>query len=755
MTSEIQANVNVTSKQDELKETVVVKLPAESMNTFSNKFHTDLVLCQSAKSTVKITDSAIGDPSLERYTIASVNPTNFYLTKIVRETDLKYKVVGLKTLQDHTQTINAIRGDEQIVYTFTVKADGAADATKKTLVQSHASGEVAGNPNPLSCPVWGVATDACNAAVSKSSVNMGENSYSVDYASSTEVIYDIEARKINRKVVEDEYNGILIPDKLMTKQYVIPMDKVNHQWEGPTVTTANAKIVLRGDSVQTSSLLPTYAQVDQDRNNSLNSSNRGKLMRKPNSVNPRYKFKKGIATPMRTYTTATKTWDLNAADTTLFAFKVNGEYWPSDLANCQTLYDTGALSFYEIAYFTNMIRPIYTATRTAPADAGQPTTAMTYDFISEPEGQTLEVEILFEKTRSPVYNPILKYENVSSWAKTGKFILELTMDASRRKLWSSIFDFSNSPNMSITAEFNNSSIYLYQSTNNQLSSLVQDKITIPFRYPSLIQRLPKEVEDIQNAGTIEFLFNQKYTHIPNEVLFFTDRPGSEIESVEVKMQHGSNVLTGALVSDLLVATREKFESFEEEDMNGYGIGWNRSNNSVGSWGRGHVLCLRMGEDIPLSDEFLVPNVAGVNVNVEFIIKVKPNSLGETGRKTVSMHFINYYNSFYTIENSVCGIASNIYYQSDITKAYRQIEDKIKTNELYVNTNSFFGSGLSHILNKLKHVIPKIYRSAKVAKEIHDDIKEPTKEIKKQVQDYTRNHIKPNAARIRDLMDDFN
>lgn len=753
MTSQIQADVNVTPHQDVLKETIDVKLPSESMNTFSDKFRTDMVLSQSAKSTVKVTDSATGDPTTERYTIASVNPTDFYLTKIVRETDLRFKVTGLKTKQDHTQMINAVKGNTEGTYTFTVKPADGGDADKKTIVQSHVSGEIAGNPNPFTCPVWGVATDACNACVSKSSVNMGENSYSVDYSAKTEVIYDIEARRINKKVVFDEYNGILIPDKLMTKQYVVPVDKVNHEWTGPEVTTANAKITLTRSAVMTESLLAKYSEVDQDKNNSLNSNSRGKLMRKPNKTNPKYIFRKGIASPKRTFNTATRQWDMSAdaANNVLYTFKAYNEEWPSDLADCQNLFDNGTLTFYEIAWFTDMVRPVYTATKTSDAEAPL---ALTYDFISEPKGQTLEIEILLEKVRSPVYNPILKYEGVSSWARTGKFSLELSLEA-RRKLWESIFDFSNSPSLKVEHDMNNSSIYLYQSTNKQLSALVQNKITIPFRHPNNMQQIPKEVLDIENPGVVEYNISQKYTHLPNDVLIFTDRAGSQIESIEITLGNGANVMTGTVMSDLLVASREKFDTFTEKDMTGYSVRWNKSNNKVGSWGRGDVLLLRMGEDIPLNDEYLLPNVSGINVNIDFKVRVKPHSLGETGNKAVTLHFINYYNSFYTIENSACGITSNLYKQSDIIKAYSKIEEQIKSNELYVNTSSFFGGGLSQILSKLKHVIPRIYKSAKIAKEIHDDMREPTKEMKRHVQEYNRNHVRPNMHRIRDLVDDFN
>lgn len=738
----MQSEVNINVAPDELKETIVAKLPSENMNTYSNKFHTDMILSQSAKSTVRVTDSASGDDTLERYSINSINPTDFYLTKIVRETNMSYKVVALKTKQDYTQFVNSISTSPAINYTFTVAPEDTP-ATITTVPKSNTSSEIAGNPNPFTGPVFGVATDACNAGVSKSSVNMGENSYSVDYASNTEVIYDIEARRLNKNICYNDYNGILIPDKMMTKQYIIPCDKVNTEWTAPTASDAAAKITSRRSLFKTNSLLAKYSELDQDKTNSLNSNQRGKLMRKPNKSNQKYKFNKGLSTQSRTFDPVTREWNLTATNTqTLDSFKVGNEYFPSDLPKCQELYDTKALPFYDIVWFTDSIRPVYAATK-----AADPSTDMTLAFVSEPSGQTLEIEINLDEVKSPVYNPILKYETISSWARTGKFILELTLEPNRRQLWSSQFDLSNSPNLKVTTSFKKSSILLYQSTNKQLSSYVQPKISIPFRYPGLIQRQPFKVSEIEKQDIIEYRFVQKYTQLPNDVLFFLDRAGGKIIDYQVILQHGSNVLTGAQMSDLLAVTREKFESFTEEDMTGYNVSWNKSNNNIGSWSRGDVLYLRMGEDIPLQDEFLLPNVANINLNVEYVISIKPNSLGETGEKIVSMHFINYFNSFYTIENSTCGIASNIYTQDDIVKAYTKIKGQISTNELYVNTNSFFGSGLSQIWAKLKHVIPKLYRTGKLGKEIHDDMKEPTQEMKK--------HVKTNVTKIRDLMEDFN
>lgn len=595
-----------------------------------------------------------------------------------------------------------------------------------------------GNSNPVLFACFN--SDPLNKLNSDCSVKMGNGGEAVAYGAnlSSNQKAILNRIKYGPENYDDEH--LMIPDNAISYNYFIPRDGVDLAKACITVDQPCPTFLLNTAN--------TSQGIDMNPDNVFSTI----YGRNRHFKDFTWTFSKTIASPNFQLNATNDKWVQTAATTALFTVWINEKPYPTPFANLQAIV-SGTTEAKGTAIFAFFQKYLYYP-------------IATYDYWEldvadrsiEPAGQQIKISISIANPESPLHNPILHSQAVTSYSNTDR--LEININSYRPNFLVKLPPMSTYVMVS-TPQVTLSSPYLtFNQYNIPITILpsVAKTTTLPYYHidsfrTSFTIDYNNPVKEFTSASAAlnvlpEYaIIDLNRTVATGTEYKYPDEMRMNITGLIVDFDGNGTSMTNITARQLYEMTKRNLvKDYSLKDWKGRymkAVTYNFAQNnqtctnqnlyggSVWVPGNGSFLVLRYGVDIPTPNT--TAGVAmGTTANVKYTLTtdgILPGGLNSSAGGNIELEVMHLYPSEYRISTQLTEATRALFSNSDYTEALQLFNAKATRGKLYINADKIRGGGIfSSIKNAVSSVLPKVLPAIQKGVEIYKQVAPVAKQI---------------------------
>lgn len=731
MITENQSLELVSTKRDNID----VRVPKNIYTSFidQTKFRSDMIIGPSSIDTIELESTAMGSSQSNTTSFKSVlQDRMLYSNSIILQSDIEMKFTNVQISQDHSLVATAYIEDDESTKFF-VKTGATGEAVTGIEMEAYGAKKSKSNSgyicNPFQAPIMAPSCDMLNVYLgATTSVDLSTNGCASIQQTDAK-FHDMKCRMYDIDYVENNFNGLLMPDKRLGKnQKVLAFAKripkvsktggIYGQKKSATETHGNV-LVMSQD-------IATVQDLENDEFCTSNRRNRGRI---DDEVHVTYHFEKAKPSPNYTVTfnanVEADAWTLTAtADTQeLYQFKFpNGLVLPSNL-KVPTRDGDGA---YWYGVFGDLLFYYYNQLKPNPAFA---VGDKEYTFtMNEPLDQSITITKKYAALRTPLYSPLLtQLHSSATFSNTTNFACNLTKTGDILSTITYVGDHKLEPystNVSLgSVGFSiknfNTKLYLQQFGLDLMGSSIKPITKLfynSFNNPATASTTVN-VADLKKNDTLvlKMPLQSIGDDVSSSTIFYIDGEGCEgceITGIVAKINGSSLGLTSRKADDLYRLTKENgLISYSARDVRGYPILYENAGHDVSTIGRGSIVVCNQS-DMGFNKQLLnVGGITGSQITVAYEVTVRvPSTMKEATQQQLYPRLVIYHVTKSTLElqNSRGVQGSSLWTNSEVLTSIESFQESANANRLHMSTRRFYSGGsLFSFLTKTKNMIPKL------------------------------------------------